>query len=250
MQPQPRAFFAAIACLSLALAAAADAAVVVVDAGHGGADHGAHANGVREKDVALAIAREIGRALEARAIQVVHTRTDDAFVPLAERTSIANRAEADLFLSVHANSSPSPHANGPETYFVSLDASDAEARRVAMLENNVFEQADAVGDSSDVVGAILGDLIRTDHLRASSELAAGLQRRLAGLGARGRGVKQAPFVVLMGVNMPAALLEIGFLTNARDARRVSAPAQQRRIARAVAKAVDAWLASQGRGSAE
>ncbi len=216
------------------------ARVVVVDAGHGGADHGARsADGAREKDVALAVALELGRALEARGLRVVQTRTDDHFVSLAERTAIANRARADLFLSIHANASPAARTRGPETYFVSLDASDAEARRVALAENDVFEQAeiDAVADSQDVVAAILGDLIRTDHLRTSSDLAFAVQRGLAGLGVRGRGVKQAPFVVLMGVNMPAVLIEIGFLTNPRDARSLRSAGHRERLAAAIADAV-------------
>jgi N-acetylmuramoyl-L-alanine amidase len=213
---------------------------VVVDAGHGGADYGARANGVTEKDLALAVSRELARELRRRGLEVVLTRTRDEFVPLARRTEIANRARADLFLSIHANSAPRASTRGGETYFLSVEASDEEARRVALVENDVFEQEGAVPDSSDVVGQILGDLIRTEHLRGSSEIAAALQRRLAALDPPGRGVKQAPFVVLMGVNMPAALIEIGFLTHPAEARRLAGRAHQRALARALAQAVEDW----------
>lgn len=213
--------------------------VIVVDAGHGGADYGARAaSGLREKDVVLKVARRIGAALEQEGLRVVYTRTDDRFVSLPERTAIANRAHADLYLSIHANASDDPAARGPETYFLSLEASDDEARRVAAAENSVFDRAEAVPDSGDVVGHILSDLIRTEHLRGSSEIAMEVQRELERLpGPGGRGVKQAPFVVLMGVNMPAALLEVGFLTNPEEARALQSKGHQQAIARAVRAAV-------------
>jgi N-acetylmuramoyl-L-alanine amidase len=216
----------------------ADVRVIAVDPGHGGVDHGARsAAGLLEKDVALAVSLALADELRARGYRVVLTRTDDRFLDLTQRTEVANAAKAELFLSIHANSSPSPDAQGPETYFLSLEASDEEARRVALAENDVFEQAAAVDDGGDVVGAVLGDLIRTDHLRASSDLAARIQHSLAGLGLAGRGVKQAPFVVLMGANMPAALIEIGFLTHADEARLLAQRARRRRLARAIAEAV-------------
>jgi len=219
-------------------AARPDVRVIAVDPGHGGVDHGARsAKGLLEKDVALGVSLALADELRKRGYQVVLTRSADRFVDLTQRTEVANAARAELFLSIHANSSPLTGASGPETYFLSLDASDDEARRVALAENDVFEQAAAVDDGGDVVGAVLGDLIRTEHLRASSELAARIQHSLAGLGVAGRGVKQAPFVVLMGANMPAALIEIGFLTHAEEAQRLGQRAQRRRLARAIAEAV-------------
>jgi N-acetylmuramoyl-L-alanine amidase len=222
----------------------ADERVIAVDAGHGGVDHGARAaSGLLEKDVALAVARALSSELQARGFRVVLTRERDEFVELARRTEIANAARAELFVSIHANSSPLARVQGPETYFLSLEASDDEALRVATLENHVFANAAAVDDSGDLVGAVLGDLIRTDHLRASSALAARVQHALAELGAPGRGVKQAPFVVLMGANMPAVLLEIGFLSNSDDARRLGQRDHRRRLARGIAAAVCDFLRS-------
>ncbi len=238
--------------LALALAAAAllatglgphgeapdDGPLVVIDPGHGGPDYGARgASGLLEKDVVLDVARRIGVSLEAHGVQVLYTREDDRFVSLPERTELANRERADLYLSVHANSSDDRGARGPETYFLSLEASDDEARRVALTENRVFDRAEAVPDSSDLVGAILGDLIRTEHLRASSQYAAAIQRELGRLPGPARGVKQAPFVVLTGVNMPAALLEIGFLTHPEEERSLRTASHQQAIASAVASAV-------------
>ena len=211
---------------------------VVLDPGHGGEDYGARgASGLLEKDVVLAVSRKIGQALQKEGIKVVYTRSEDVFVTLPERTEIANRAGADLYLSIHANSSSDPGVRGPETYFLSLEASDDEARRVALTENEVFDRDEAAADSGDVVGAILGDLIRTDHLRTSSEAAIAIQRELERLPGPERGVKQAPFVVLMGVNMPAALLEIGFLTHPDEERALAHARGRDAIARAVAKGV-------------
>ena len=211
---------------------------VVLDPGHGGDDYGARGeSGLLEKHVVLAVSRRIGAALVEEGIQVVYTRSEDVFVTLPERTEIANRAGADLYLSIHANSSSDRDVRGPETYFLSLEASDEEARRVAITENGVFDRDEAAADSGDVVGAILGDLIRTDHLRASSEAAIAIQRELERLPGPQRGVKQAPFVVLMGVNMPAALLEIGFLTHPDEESELASSRNREAIARAVARGV-------------
>lgn len=212
---------------------------VVIDPGHGGADHGARgASGVLEKTIALKMSRRIGAELERNGIEVLYTRSQDEFISLAGRTQLANDSRADLFISVHANASKDKGARGPETYFVSLDASDDEARRVALVENQVFDREDVADDSNDLVASILGDLIRTDHLRTSSELARGIQRQLDALPGRSRGVKQAPFVVLMRVNMPAVLLEIGFITNREEEVLLRSGKRQAAIARSVARAVD------------
>jgi N-acetylmuramoyl-L-alanine amidase len=225
--------------------------VVVVDAGHGGVDEGARGPaGSLEKDLVLEIARRVGRALEAGGARAVFTRESDAFVSLAERTEIANRARADLFLSIHANSAPDRAASGSETYFLSPDASDEEALRTALAENAVFRQAGAAEDSVDVVGGILGDLIRTEHMLGSSRAAAAIQHRLAALEAPSRGVKQAPFAVLSGVNMPAVLVEVGFLTNAAEEQRLRAAPAQQALARALADAVLSLSATRAAASPE
>ncbi len=219
--------------------------VIVIDAGHGGADFGARGRrGVLEKTVVLQVARRIGRRLSDRGFRVVLTRDGDDFVSLTERTEIANRARGDLFLSIHANSAASAKVEGAETYFLSLDASDDEAMRVAMIENQVFRQVGTSPDDSYLVGSILGDLIRTEHLRVSSEVAAAVQRRLAELGAS-RGVKQAPFVVLVGVNMPAALVELGFLTHPAEERKLRQRKYQQNLADAISDAVMTYYQTRG-----
>ena len=211
--------------------------VVVIDPGHGGPDWGARGpSGLLEKEVALSVGLRVGRRLAGRGIQVVYTREADEFVSLADRTRIANRARGDLLLSIHVNSARSRRAEGAETYFLSVEASDDEAMAVAMTENQVFRQEAATPDSGDIVGAILGDLIRTEYLRGSSEVARSIQRGLAAVGP-GRGVKQAPFVVLMGVNMPAVLVELGFLSHPDEEARLGQRRHQRAIADAIASAV-------------
>ncbi len=226
--------------IALAPGAFADDArpTVVIDPGHGGADLGARgASGALEKDVTLAVAKKVAALLRKQGIDVVLTRKTDVFVPLGERTEIANRSRAAMFVSIHANSAPQKAVSGIETYFLSLEASDDEAMRVAMTENEVFEQEGTADEAGDVVGAILGDLIRTEHLRESSELAATIQRRLMPLAPESRGVKQAPFVVLTGVNMPAALVEIGFITNPTESKRMLQRDRQDALAKALAAAI-------------
>ena len=188
----------------------------------------------------LEVARRIGASLAAAGIEVVFTREDDRFVTLPERSAIANRADGDLYLSIHANSARNGEARGPETYFLSVEASDEAAMRVAMTENDVFGQEGAAPDSTDIVAGILGDLIVSDHMRSSSEIASAIQRNLARLNGESRGVKQAPFVVLMGVNMPAALVEIGFITNRGEARKLRTREYQDAIAEAVTRAVRSY----------
>ncbi len=223
---------------AVVVGAPSDTPVVVIDPGHGGADFGARGDaGVLEKDVVLAVSRRIGRRLTARGFTVVFTRESDEFVSLPERTEIANRARGDLFLSIHANSAASAKVEGPETYFLSVEASDAEAMRVAMIENEVFRQEGTSPDDSLIVGEILGDLIRTEHLRVSSDLATAIQRSLAAALGVSRGVKQAPFVVLVGVNMPAALIELGFLTHPKEEQRLGRRDYQGAMAEAIAAAV-------------
>lgn len=218
-----------------------DHPIVVVDPGHGGADYGARGpGGLLEKDLVLRIGRELGHALEQAGYRVVLTRSSDRFVSLAERTEIANRARGDVFVSIHANASPDRDAAGVETFFLSTDATDEEALRIAELENAWLRPAAVVPGTESVVGGILGDLVWTAHLERSSWLAAEVQRRLARLPGPSRGVKQAPFVVLMGVNMPAILVETGFLTHPREGQRLRQAAHRRAIARGLTEALDAY----------
>ncbi len=210
---------------------------VVIDAGHGGRNQGARGvGGLLEKDLVLDVSLRLAKRLEARGIGVVLTRRDDRFVSLEERTSIANDARGDLFISVHANASLSRSARGIETFFVSLEASDEAAQRLANLENQAFAGSGGVAKiADDPLLGILGDLIATEHLVESQEFSGLVQSGLAS--GRSRGVKQAPFVVLMGVQMPAALVEIGFLTNPADESDLRSSAERDRLADGLAGAV-------------
>ncbi len=212
---------------------------VVLDAGHGGDDRGARgAQGLLEKDLVLDVSQRLASRLRERGFTVVLTREDDRFVGLEERTSIANDARGDLFLSIHANASTTRRARGTETFFASLEASDESALELAELENMSFRKDGGRSVSDDPLVAILGDLIATEHLRESQEFARFAQERLANLElARSRGVKQAPFVVLLGVQMPAALVEVGFLTNNQEEAALRKTSHRELIAEALDKAV-------------
>jgi N-acetylmuramoyl-L-alanine amidase len=212
---------------------------VVLDAGHGGDDEGARANGLVEKDLVLDVARRLRQRLEHAGLRVVMTRDSDVYVPLERRTAIANDAGADLFISIHANAAPARAAQGIETFFLSLEASDEAASQVAQRENAAFRDLvmpAATGD--DPLLSILGDLAATEQMQESDEFARLAQHEVAGVD-RGpsRGVKQAPFVVLMGLQMPASLVEIGFVTNAKEAHALAGDGQRDRVADALARAV-------------
>ena len=212
---------------------------VVVDAGHGGPDHGARGQGgLVEKDLVLDIARRLAERLRAEGLRVVETRTDDQFVPLETRTSLANDARADLFISVHANSARSATPRGIETYFVSLEASDETSGEVARRENDAFGTRAPASPQLDPLTAILGDMTVNEHVRESSGFANFAQQELARVDSvASRGIKQAPFVVLMGVRMPASLVEVGFLSNTDDERLLRTDARRNAIAGALKQAV-------------
>jgi N-acetylmuramoyl-L-alanine amidase len=215
---------------------------VVLDAGHGGHDEGATGpSGLHEKDLVLDVTKLLARRLRARGVTVVLTRTRDEFLSLEQRTAVANDARADLFLSIHANAASSRRPRGIETYFASLDATDEAARATAERENSAFGAAAPDFGSDDPLAAILGDLIETQHLQESSEFAKLAQSELSGVArTHSRGVKQAPFVVLMGVQMPASLVEIGFLTNPEDEKALRRSRQRAAIADALTEAVMAF----------
>lgn len=198
--------------------------VIVIDPGHGGHDHGARGEGdLVEKELVLDVSLRAADRLRARGIEVLLTRTEDRFVGLEERTELANGANGDLFVSIHANSSSFRNARGPETFFASLEATDDAARELASRENLALgASATPEAPGFDPVAAILGKLADNESLRESQEFAKIVQARLSNLHAlRSRGVKQAPFIVLMNVQMPAALLELGFVTNTREAKQLA-----------------------------
>ena len=215
---------------------------IVIDAGHGGHASGTLGpGGIEEKDVVLDVALRTGRLLEKRmGAKVIYTRDDDTFVPLETRTAIANKAQADLFLSIHANSSQEPAARGVETYYLNF-TTDPQALEVAARENAV----------SDAGVHQLSDLVRKialkDKIEESREFAADVDASLYhGLGDgavdfKDRGVKKAPFVVLIGAQMPSVLAEISFLTNPEDAQLLRQPAWRQRIAESLAAGVERYL---------
>ena len=179
--------------------------------------------GFEEKDVVLDVALRLGKLLHDRlGAEIIYTRSDDTFIPLETRTAIANKAQADLFLSIHANSSPDASARGVETYYLNFTSSP-DALETAARENAVSDQS--IHQLSDLVKKIaLKDKIEESREFASdveASLYGGLQKGNAGL--KDRGVKKAPFVVLIGANMPSILAEISFVTNEKDARQLQEP---------------------------
>ncbi|MBW2542689.1 MAG: N-acetylmuramoyl-L-alanine amidase [Deltaproteobacteria bacterium] len=211
---------------------------VVIDAGHGGDDAGARgAAGLVEKELVLDVAFRLAKRLAENGLQVVMTRHDDSFVPLEQRTSIANDARADLFISIHGNATHDAKVRGIETFFLALSASDEHAGQVARRENQAFRlEGTPARRSDDALVAIIGDLIASEHMEESNEFARLAQAKLAGDPEVARGVKQAPFVVLEGVQMPAALVEIGFLTNRLDEKKLQRSEERDRIAAALTRA--------------
>jgi N-acetylmuramoyl-L-alanine amidase len=205
---------------------------IVIDAGHGGHDPGASAFGVAEAELVLDVALRLEKLLQKQGIEVVLTRRTDVFVPLDERTEMANREEADLFLSIHANASANAAARGIETYFLNF-ALNPQAEAVAARENA------ASGKTMNSLTGIIKAITLNSKLNESRDLAASIQRAMVrGLrpgngGVKDLGVKQAPFMVLIGASMPSALAEISFLTNRQEAKLLKTPNYRQKIADAL-----------------
>jgi N-acetylmuramoyl-L-alanine amidase len=216
---------------------------IVIDPGHGGHDPGAQANGIDEAELVLDVALRLEKLLKAQTnFDVVLTRRTDEFIPLEERTAIANRESADLFLSIHANASRDNSAKGLETYFLNF-ASNPAAEAVAARENA------ASGKTMGNLPEILRAIALNNKLAESRELAAMVQGSMVqklkaqNAGVRDLGVKQAPFVVLIGAQMPSVLAEISFLTNKPEASLLKQPAYRQKIAQALCDAVVKYRAS-------
>src|SRR6266568_1745286 len=210
---------------------------VVIDAGHGGHDPGARGNGITEAELTLDVAMRLQKLLEQQpGVEVVMTRDTDEFIPLQERTEIANRVGADLFLSIHANASRNLQARGIETYFLNF-AMNPEAEAVAARENAASGQA--MHSLPDIVKAIA----LNNKINESRDFAQTVQRSMIKrLGSRNRtirdlGVKQAPFVVLIGAGMPSVLAEISFVTNKQDGALLRTQNYRQQIAQALLDAV-------------
>lgn len=214
---------------------------IVLDPGHGGHDTGTVGpEGLREKDLVLDVAQRLGRLIETRmGSEVIFTRTDDTFIPLERRTEIANEAKADLFLSIHANSSPLRSAAGVETYYLNLTTSrtalDLATRENAGSQLTVYEEQE-----------LLEKIALKDKVEESREFASRVQTALFTLSAKtdarskDRGVKKAPFVVLIGASMPSVLAEIGFVSNAHDERVMRREEYRERTAEALYKGISSY----------
>jgi N-acetylmuramoyl-L-alanine amidase len=211
--------------------------LIVLDAGHGGHDPGATGpSGLTEKEVVLDVTRRVARMVEEDlGIKVALTRSTDVFVPLRDRTNFANKQRADLFVSIHANAHPRAVSEGVETYFLSSEASDTDARQVAAVENGVVQlESPASRAKSGLLKSILWDLAQSEFQQESSFMAETVQDSMTrSLNLVNRGVKQAAFYVLGGAAMPAILIEIGFLTNPKEERKLATPAYRESVARAI-----------------
>jgi N-acetylmuramoyl-L-alanine amidase len=218
-------------------AAATPLRVLVLDAGHGGQDSGAvGTGGLQEKELVLDVTRRVAKLVTERLhVNVVLSRDTDQFVTLRDRTTLANKAGADLFVSIHANAHRETASQGVETYFLSSEATDSAARQVAAAENGVIQlEKPAARARNDVVKTILWDLAQSEYQSESSRLAEIVQDSMTQvLRIPNRGVKQAGFYVLGGAAMPAVLIEIGFVSNPKEERRLKDSKYRDEIARAI-----------------
>jgi len=214
---------------------------VVIDAGHGGHDQGTVGpKGLMEKELVLDVALRLGKLIEQRmGSEVIYTRSDDTFIPLEQRTAIANQKKADLFLSVHANSSPSSKVTGVETFYLNFttsgDSLDVAARENASSQKSVFELHD-----------LIQSITLNDKVEESKEFAASVESSLQSFairyspGARDRRIKKAPFVVLIGASMPSVLAEIGFISNPHEESLLKRPDHRQRLAEALYRGVSRY----------
>jgi N-acetylmuramoyl-L-alanine amidase len=216
---------------------------IVIDPGHGGKDPGAIANGLKEKDVVLALAKKMRKHLEQNlGYEVLLTRQDDTYLSLEERTAIANGNNADLFISIHINAHPTSSVHGLETYFLNLTSSK-EAMRVAAFENATSELQ--MSDLQDV----LADIMKNSKIKESSRLAQNVHSTLiSGLGDAGHhlkdlGVKQAPFYVLIGAEMPSILMEVAFISNPKEAKKLGDDNFLQSVAVKASQGIEAYINS-------
>lgn len=212
---------------------------IVIDPGHGGKEVGAVGpGGLMEKDLTLAISRKLAASLAAKTgARIVLTREDDSVVSLDQRTAIANQYKADLFLSVHMNAAVVKDAKGSETYFLSLEASDELAKRAAETENAASTTPSPTAD----LNLILWDLAQQQYVRESSRFAQTIQEEMnAATAVQNRGVKQAPFKVLVGATMPAALVEVGFISNPEEETKLQSDEFQNQMVAAITRGVERY----------
>ncbi len=231
--------------LSLTQALGLKISRIAIDPGHGGFDTGAMGpHGLMEKNLCLDVALRLGRLIQQNiaGAQVIYTRTTDKFVSLEDRTAIANRANADLFISIHANSSDSPEARGVETYYLSLSASP-ESMKLATRENALAQSS--LHDLPELVQKIASNAKIVESKVLAQDIQSSLATRLelVSRGETNRGVKRAPFIVLTGANMPAVLSEISFISNASDESLLLESSQRQRVAESLYRGIAAYLDS-------
>jgi len=219
---------------------------VVVDAGHGGQDPGARGHGNDEKDICLAIARKVAAEIEKRpGFRARLTRDDDRFIPLRGRIDVAEKHDADAFVSIHCNAAKSSAATGTEVYFLSLSgATDEASRELARLENSADLMGGVAPEADDDLTSILFDMQQADNLQRGSILAASVMESLGGHpDLSTRGVKQAGFVVLKSPRIPSILVETAFITNSKESRLLASGTFQTAFARRVAEGVGRFFES-------
>ena len=211
---------------------------VVIDSGHGGKDPGAIGRtGVKEKSITLDIAKRLKRVLESKGIKVTLTRSSDKYISLTKRSAIANKSNADLFISIHVNSHKSRQPYGFETYYFS-QASDNVAKALEVAENAPYLEEDSGNNPSKNLKAILGDMIYTENIAASKEVAKQIcDNTCKIMGLRNRGIKSARFAVLKKTNIPAILVEVGFISNKKEERYLKNSFYRQQIAEGLASSI-------------
>ncbi len=218
---------------------------IVIDPGHGGLEVGSKGKfGTLEKNLTLPISQKLKAIIEKNlAYRVVLTRDKDVDVSLENRAAIANNNRAMLFISVHVNGFPRSSARGSETFFLSLNATDEESRRLAYMENNSSDiESKISSEDEDDIMMILWDMAQSAFIKQSSELAEDIQQELNSLlGTRNRGIKQAPFKVLTGVACPAILVEVAFISNPAEERKLQTEEFQEKVARAIYRGIINFL---------
>ena len=220
---------------------------VVIDPGHGGLETGAKGRfGNLEKDITLAVSLKLKALIEKEmGLDVVLTRDRDMDVSIENRSATANNHKAGLFISIHANGSVQRKAAGSETFFLSLNATDEETRRLAYLENNSTELQSRIDPSTDNdLMMILWDMAQNAYIKQSSRLAELVQGELDDmLGTRNRGIKQAPFKILTGVACPAILVEAAFISNPDEEQKLASDEFQAKVAQAIFRGLSRYLKS-------
>jgi N-acetylmuramoyl-L-alanine amidase len=215
-----------------------DIRTVMLDPGHGGKDPGAVYKTIYEKDINLRLSKILGELLGSNGYHVLYTRTKDEFVPLEERTALANSKKADLFISLHVNAHKNKHINGFEIYFLNL-AKNKDAVRVAARENSVSTKK--ISD----LQVILTDLMLNSKIKESKKLADKVLDKTLENGRKyyklnDHGVRQAPFYVLMGAKMPAVLVEVGYITNFKDRKRLQSDNFLKRVAQGIVQGITSY----------